>query len=299
MTEPVRPSHPTKWHRRPLPVFLVAAGVAAVVFVAGLVGIHLTMFSVNEPAALANAAGAVGVLFSGLAFAGLITALLMQRIEVQLQRRELRLQRRELRMQRHEAARTRAEFENQSGTMERDLFERHFFQLLEMNRQTADALRVQFDRDGPVIGALAFTVAAERLTERLRLEAPDRTGPEATAFTAGAWYEENGLRFRTEFGQYFRSLFHVVRFIDQASLMLTLDDRRHYARVVRAQLSSSQLLMLLANCHSEAGAGFLGLAVKYEFFKVAAWPVEINEKANKLVAHTIALAENHAGEEVG
>lgn len=57
--------------------------------------------------------GAVNALFSGLAFAGLYSALKVQQSQLELQRNELALQRDELRMQREEMIASRAELSNQ------------------------------------------------------------------------------------------------------------------------------------------------------------------------------------------
>jgi hypothetical protein len=50
--------------------------------------------------------GTIASLFSGLAFAGIILALLFQRKEIELQRKDLELQREELRLQREELSKS-------------------------------------------------------------------------------------------------------------------------------------------------------------------------------------------------
>lgn len=50
----------------------------------------------KEPGLFGDMFGAANALFSGLAFAGVIVAILMQRDELRLQREEIRLQRKEL-----------------------------------------------------------------------------------------------------------------------------------------------------------------------------------------------------------
>ncbi|MCE5181209.1 MAG: hypothetical protein LLG15_05350 [Betaproteobacteria bacterium] len=57
--------------------------------------------------------GSVNALFSGLAFAGLYSALRLQQEQLALQRTELVLQREELKLQREEMAASRAELANQ------------------------------------------------------------------------------------------------------------------------------------------------------------------------------------------
>ena len=57
-------------------------------------------------ASVAEIYGAVNALFTGLAFAGFLFTVYLQRRELEIQRQELRLQRKELKMTREELART-------------------------------------------------------------------------------------------------------------------------------------------------------------------------------------------------
>ncbi|MGG0822279.1 hypothetical protein ABE099_05325 [Paenibacillus turicensis] len=61
--------------------------------------------------------GAVNALFSGLAFAGLIITIVLQRRDLDLQRKAIDMQTEELRMQREETARSANELENQRKLM--------------------------------------------------------------------------------------------------------------------------------------------------------------------------------------
>lgn len=70
--------------------------------------------------------GAVNALFSGLAFAGLIITLILQRRELSLQRDELE--------------QTRKEFSEQNKTMKRQRFENTFFNLMSLLQHITDNL---------------------------------------------------------------------------------------------------------------------------------------------------------------
>lgn len=86
--------------------FLMAVGAAVLVVLAGvLMAIGLALPTWEVRASFGDMAGAGAALFSGLAFAGVIVTLLMQREELELQREELRLTRRELKGQRRELSR--------------------------------------------------------------------------------------------------------------------------------------------------------------------------------------------------
>ncbi|GAB5404576.1 MAG: hypothetical protein Aurels2KO_28070 [Aureliella sp.] len=75
--------------------------------------------------------GAVNALFSGLAFVGVIVAILIQSNELKLQRRELRLSRTQLRLTREELNGQKAQMVEQSKIMSRQPFENTFFKMLD------------------------------------------------------------------------------------------------------------------------------------------------------------------------
>ena len=70
--------------------------------------------------------GAVNALFSGLAFAGLIYTIILQRNDLKLQRQDLKLQRKELQLNRQEMEAQTAEFEKQNATLLKQTFETTF-----------------------------------------------------------------------------------------------------------------------------------------------------------------------------
>lgn len=78
---------------------------------------------------------AVNALFTGLAFAGVIYAIFLQRQELELQRRELELTRVELSGQREALT-------NQNLTMERQNFESTFFQLLRLHNDILGSMDI-------------------------------------------------------------------------------------------------------------------------------------------------------------
>lgn len=87
--------------------------------------------------------GAVNALFSGLAFAGLIITILLQRRDLRLQRKDLRMQRKELQLNRQEMESQTAEFEKQNATLLKQTFETTFFHMLELHKQNVQEINVQ------------------------------------------------------------------------------------------------------------------------------------------------------------
>jgi hypothetical protein len=84
-------------------------GIFVLVFLAWALFGLLPMMMMETPeksGLVGDTFGAVNALFSGLAFAGLLITLMMQRDELKLQREELQLQREEMQQMRAEYART-------------------------------------------------------------------------------------------------------------------------------------------------------------------------------------------------
>ena len=55
-----------------------------------------------------------------------------------------------------------------------------------------------------------------------------------------------------QFGFYFRNLYYLIKYIDESENI----DKEHFIRLVRAQLSTSEIQLLMYNCLFEKGAGF-------------------------------------------
>jgi hypothetical protein len=83
--------------------------------------------------------GAVNALFSGLAFAGIIITILLQREELSLQRSELQL--------------TRSEFSQQNETLRSQRFENTFFNLLQSHINLLDNLSITDSENDRALGS--------------------------------------------------------------------------------------------------------------------------------------------------
>jgi uncharacterized membrane protein len=62
-----------------------------------------------------------------------------------------------------------------------------------------------------------------------------------------------------QFGFYFRNLFYLIKYIDDSVDI----DKEHFVRLVRAQLSTSEIQMLMYNCLFDKGAGFKNYVEQY------------------------------------
>lgn len=91
--------------------------------------------------------GAVNALFSGLAFAGLIYTIILQRRDLELQRHDLAIQRQELQLTRKEMEEQTAEFEKQNETLKIQRFENTFFNMLSQFQEVVNSLYVKYKRN--------------------------------------------------------------------------------------------------------------------------------------------------------
>lgn len=68
-------------------------------------------------------------------------------------------------------------------------------------------------------------------------------------------YKKEGNKF----GFYFRNLFYLIKYIDESKEI----DKNHYSKLVRAQLSTPEIQLLMYNCLFKKGKGFKSLVTKY------------------------------------
>src|SRR5690606_1007550 len=87
-----------------------------------------------------DAFGAINALFSGLAFSGLIYAILLQKEELELQRQEVRDTRQEIQGQ-------RKALEAQSQTLKKQNFETTLFQMISLHNEIVNSLNTKNDNN--------------------------------------------------------------------------------------------------------------------------------------------------------
>jgi hypothetical protein len=177
---------------------------------------------------VAASADLVGTLYSGLAFAGILYALILQRRELQLQRQEL--------------AQTRAILTQQNDTLRLQRFETSFFNLLKSHRDLVTSTQAIFTSQSsqPFVGLHAFAHVAAELTSRFSIQMSPSPSAEQLQGLADMWFAQTCYQPRAEFGHYLRSLDHLIRFVDDADI----DDKWPYAMLLRAQLSNGEQLVL-------------------------------------------------------
>lgn len=184
--------------------------------------------------------GAVNALFSGLAFATLIYTAWMQRDELALQREELAATRSEL-------AGQKAQLEQQTQTFELQRFEDSFYSLLRVHTEIVNAMDLVDGQGRTTRSRDCFRVWFGRLFEfHSRLGVYDDGNELQTVQTV---YEAFYSKHQHEIGHYFRTLYHIIKFVDGSAI----SNKKKYVSLVRAQLSAHEHLLLFYNCLGKHG----------------------------------------------
>lgn len=233
----------------PIVPILIALGVFAVWIINFIYGSNL-----DDPnrGVFGDMFGASNSLFSGMALAGVIYAILLQRNEMSIARRELHY--------------TKSIFDEQSRQLttqnsatRKQNFESTFFQLLRMFTDLTESLDVGRPPDAIHRGKDVFVYLHNRFERAER--GLQREGVAAPSFLQvyGRIYSEH----ENDLGHYFRSLYTILKFIDQTKV----ENQKFYANVLRAQLSNAELEVLLYNGLSFHGVEKMKpLLESYAFF---------------------------------
>lgn len=202
--------------------------------------------------------GSLNALFSGLAFLGVIWAILLQKRELGLQRKELGLQRKNLELQQqileHQQQileHQRKELQEQKETLQKQNFESSFFQLLGLYSEIVNSM--EFQRvDNEVLGEYSGRKCFGYMHRKLR---------------EGVSYEQFFAEYQLYLGHYFRHLYNVIKFVDQNEFLENLNEQQFYTNLIRAQLSTDELGVLFYHGQNEPGAKFKDLIERYALFK--------------------------------
>jgi hypothetical protein len=194
--------------------WIASASTAGVLLVWGLLAWFASVQS--KPGDFGDSFGVSSSLFSGLAFAILIATLHSQREELALQRQEL--------------AETREVFT-------REQFESTFFQLVAMLEKVTNSMELRAGPGDFRRGRACFSELLARLVETYEHgDVPEADEERRVIAVYAAFYREVEYML----GPYFRVLYNVLRYVDES----TVADKKIYANLVRAQLSSHELALL-------------------------------------------------------
>ena len=253
------------------PIWIFIGAAFALLVVVAAVGFAvIRQMQPGQGVDLGDAYEGLGALFSGLAFIGVIYALAYQRAELKLQREELALTREEM-------VRQRQEMEAQNATLAHQRFENSFFQLLKFQRDSMQAMRVTIGPDSTfgLVGSAAFRHVVENLSKRFVIVfVPPLEGEQLTE-TVNSSFEQACFSDKSDFGHYFRTLYHLIEFVDKSPI----EDKAYYVGLVRAQLSTDEIALLFYNGLNEQGGSFKPLIEKYALLKK--WRIPVAFQSHK------------------
>jgi Putative phage abortive infection protein len=196
----------------------------------------------NERGIFGDMFGAVNALFSGLAFAGVVYAVVMQRHEIAIAKEEIAYTKKILDEQQLQLSLQNAEAKKES-------FENTYFQMVRLFTDITNQIDLQRTENGVSIvtkGKDVFPVFLARLHKIY--------SPVEKALYGGhdfhAAYEESYSRHNTELGHYFRMLYNIMNFVNSNEHV----DQKFYAKILRAQLSDAETAILFYNGLSAHGA---------------------------------------------
>jgi hypothetical protein len=163
--------------------------------------------------------------------------------------------------QRIELRSQQEDLETLSTSVGRERVERTFFELIKVHHRIVEGVTFMNANDEELTGRRCFQDIYSQLKEVTLVS--DTPGRESN--TAIQIYEKfvEG-KFHAHLDHYFRNLFHIVSYVDQSSH----PDKKALLKVLRAQLSGSELLLLFYNGVSKYGRDkFHPLIVKYAFLE--------------------------------
>ena len=198
--------------------------------------------------------GGINALFTAVAFAGVIYTVLQQKTELRLQRDELELTRKELRGQKEVMQR-------QVDNLEVQSFEGTFFQMLRLHNDILNTFDINLgNRKLNIIetGRDCLKQILEKMSFNGSLKDISQLKREIEQEYGRIWKTYNG-----ELGIYFRSLYTLVKFVDQSDSA----NKKLYTNIIRAQLSEQELILILYNCLWLKESKFTPLVMKYELLK--------------------------------
>lgn len=229
-----------------------------------------------------SALGPIGDWFGGLSTPLFTLAsffLLVATLMAQMQ--ELRATRDELQATREEFIQQNVSFKEQNKLLSIQKFENTFFKMIDLHHQIVNAIEeiIEVRGHGTTYAASdSVTAVVQRgrkvLTkwcDNYGLSNNDRSTQEELlkSFNNLYTYEESSL------GHYFRNLYHITEYINSSIELCAYDkdgnietketekQRKKYIRILRAQLSTAELMLLFYNALTVQGKAFYELIVKY------------------------------------
>ncbi|NGZ15741.1 hypothetical protein HGG78_18720 [Vibrio aestuarianus] len=248
----------------------VFVGVVAIflIYAASLILLTwpISEFSINKSGVFGDSFGALTSIFSGLAFAGVVWTIVSQREELKV---------------------TRDELKNQG-------FENAFFQMLKLHNQIINEIDlVNTRKEAGVVrtaGRDCFVTFVNRFFEHydVQVRKGDDLEGEANRLYAAysSFWDDNGH----ELAHYFRFLYNIFKFIDESEIK----NKQFYSRLVRAQLSDQELILIYYNSFGPYGKKFQSYIETFQLMDNLQKSYVIHESHMTLISDKVKFCEPEA-----
>jgi hypothetical protein len=187
--------------------------------------------------------GTLNPLFALLGLLGLLLTIVLQNRELANSTRELATSARAL--------------QDQGASAKLQTFERTFFEMVRLHHDIVRAMDMSSEHE-PLTGRECFGQLYRRFKSH-HGQANQRHAKDGQAQVVTAAYSEFNEKYQDLIGHYFRNLHRILKFIDASGVC----DKKVYTGILRAQLSSYELLLLFYNTVHEVGRNLRPLVEEY------------------------------------
>lgn len=244
---------------------LIAAIFVVVFWSASFAWIYVSVGDWEVRGQLGDMFGAVNSLFSGLAFAGLIVTLILQRKDLNLQRESIQQTNDQLGIQARE-------FEIQNIMAKQEQFRNTFFELLRMLQTIVAELKVDVEEmDKNIRLVQGKNIFEELFIERdfsyiggshVRFFSITQKARDENDYE----YISNPKIFSFLF-HYFRFVYRIIKYVDETDVLKSTEEKYQYVAFLRSTLSNYEVAAIFYNCLSHNGKDkFKPLVEKYALF---------------------------------
>lgn len=206
----------------------------------------LVLFDVEDRGTLGDMFGTINALFSGLAFGGVIYAILLQRRDLNFYREEIKGQKEQLALQ--------------NVTLRRQNFEATFFKLLSLHNEITSNIKIVTGNGHTYTGIESFEYLYTKYQEIWKhyQNKDNEDLINCIKMTYNNFYDQHHLHI----GHYYRSLQYLMTLIYEKRDFLD-NDGRLYSNLVRSHLSRYELCLLFYDALSDAGSDRLKQYIEY------------------------------------
>ena len=197
--------------------------------------------------------GAANSIFSGLAFAGVVYAILLQREEISIARDEL--DRTKILLEKQESALEEQNAENQIRR-----FQDRFFSLLELLQTTISQMDVH--KSSNFKESYRGRDCFRQIWDDVLNNYQDRIRRNDTLNILNS-YNDIYNKHRSDLGHYYRTMYNIYKFIDNSDI----SNKEFYTKIVRAQTSDFEVKLLALNCATDRGEKFINYINAYGLLK--------------------------------